>query len=80
MRLSLITGLALFEATLAMIAGSPDAKHPGYQVILHTLDKSYVFPNFDKLPAPDTVLKALDKAQPVATTNRGTKNISIQMQ
>jgi hypothetical protein len=57
-----------------------EKKKQTFGVTLNTLDRTYVFPSFDRLPAPDKVMQALAKAQPVSSTERGSKTINIQSQ
>lgn len=55
-----------------------DAKKPGFAVTLNMLDRSYVFPPFDRLPEPARVLQALNKTQPISSAERGGNTINIQ--
>ena len=57
-----------------------DAKKPGYAVTLNTLDQSFVYPAFDRLPEPAKVLQAIDKTAPISSTARDSQTINIQEQ
>ncbi|MET3722632.1 hypothetical protein [Sphingomonas trueperi] len=57
-----------------------DAKKPGCAVTLSTLDQSFVYPTFDRLPEPAKVMQAIDKTQPISSTTRDSQTINIQTQ
>lgn len=42
----------------------------GYMLSFSDLDRTLVYPNFDRLPAPDKVLEAVDSAAPISSTAR----------
>lgn len=53
---------------------------PGFAVALATLDKTFTFPSFDRLPTPDAVMQAIARTQPVSSVDRGSKTINIRAQ
>ncbi|AQR74258.1 hypothetical protein [Sphingomonas sp. LM7] len=56
-----------------------DGGSPGYAVTLQDLATSYVFPAFDKLPAPDKVVAMLGKTRPISSSARGDKTLTINV-
>ncbi|THD37842.1 MAG: hypothetical protein E7773_02360 [Sphingomonas sp.] len=50
---------------------------PGYQLSLGLLDRTLIFPSFDKLPAPAAAVSAVTSNNPISSTERGSKNIVI---
>lgn len=52
---------------------------PGYAVTLNDLSETYVFPAFDRLPAPAKVVEMVRKTNPVSSMSRGGKNMTINM-
>ncbi|MHA6719033.1 hypothetical protein ACX40Y_06225 [Sphingomonas sp. RS6] len=56
-----------------------DPKKPSFAVTLNTLDHAYVFPSFNRLPAPGKVMEAIGKTQPIASSESGGSiNVSIR--
>ncbi|HVJ01749.1 MAG TPA: hypothetical protein VM662_06165 [Sphingomonas sp.] len=54
-----------------------DKKVAPYQLSLQDLDRTLVYPTFDKLPRPDAAFEAVMKNRPVSSSARGGKNINI---
>lgn len=54
-----------------------DEDSSGFAVTLHELDASYVYPAFDKLPAPDKVIALVRKTAPISSNRRGEKTLTI---
>jgi len=54
-----------------------DSKNPGYQLSLGLLDRTLVYPSFDKLPAPDVAIETVMKTRPLSSAARGKKEITI---
>ncbi|MET0309761.1 MAG: hypothetical protein ABW023_13725 [Sphingomonas sp.] len=57
-----------------------DEKRPGYSVTVNDLANSYIYPPFDKLPAPARVMEAIGKTRPISSTTRSGKDITINAQ
>ena len=57
----------------------PDKGKPGFAVTYNDLSVSYVFPSFDRLPAPDKVMAMIGKNSPISSTARGSKSININI-
>lgn len=74
--------MALGDAGL-VISVSPglalDGKDAGYMLTLQTLDRSLVYPSFDKLPAPDLAYRTVLRTKPVSSASRGGKEVTIGM-
>lgn len=56
-----------------------DKGEPGYAVALNDLSVTYVFPSFDKLPAPDKVIEMIRKTAPISSNARGSKALNINL-
>lgn len=54
-----------------------DDKDAGFSLTLGDLDRQLVYPNFDKLPRPETALEAVQRSSPVSSVARGGKNVNI---
>ena len=54
-----------------------DGGNGGYMLTLGQLDRTLVYPSFDRLPAPDTAFQAVFKTAPVSSSARGGKDITI---
>lgn len=54
-----------------------DSKDPGYSLSLGLLDRTLVYPSFDKLPLPDVAIDAVMKNRPISSATRDGKNITI---
>lgn len=54
-----------------------DKSKPGFAITLGDLAASYVFPAFDKLPAPDKVVEMVRKTSPISSSKRGAKELTI---
>ncbi len=52
-------------------------KEPGYQVRVQLLDRTLIYPSFDKLPTPDAALAAVKGNSPVSAVDRGSSNVVI---
>lgn len=52
-------------------------KESTYQLKLEMLDRTLVYPSFDKLPTPDAAIAAVKSSSPISSVERGTKNIVI---
>lgn len=54
-----------------------DKGDPGYRLNLELLDRTLIYPSFDKLPAPAAAIAAVTGNNPVSSSVRGSKNITI---
>lgn len=52
-------------------------KESTYQLKLELLDRTLVYPSFDKLPTPDAAIAAVKGSSPISSVERGTKNVVI---
>ncbi len=57
-----------------------DKKDPGYRLTLGMLDKTMVYPDFDKLPSPDKAFEAVRTNRPVSSVAHGSKDITVTTQ
>lgn len=56
-----------------------DDKKPGFFLSLGDLDRTLIYPDFDKLPRPEAAFEAVRKTAPVSSVSRGGKDITISM-
>lgn len=60
-------------------AFSFEEKDPGFTVTLNDLSATYVYPSFDKLPAPEKVIEMVRKTRPISSSKRGSKDLTIHV-
>ncbi len=54
-----------------------DGGSGGYMLTLSQLDRTLVYPSFDRLPTPDAAFQAVSKTAPVSSSARGGKDLTI---
>lgn len=54
-----------------------DGGSGGYMLALGQLDRTLIYPSFDRLPAPDTAFQAVLNTAPISSSARGGKDITI---
>ncbi len=58
--------------SLAPSLGALVDNRKGYMLSFADLDKTLIYPNFDKLASPEQALDAVNSASPISSTARGT--------
>jgi len=56
-----------------------EGKKVGYTLSVGTLDRTLIYPNFDKLPAPQAAFDAIQRLKPISSTTRGSGDLTITM-
>ena len=56
-----------------------EGKKVGYMLGLRTVDRTLIYPNFDKLPSPQAAFDAIGGLKPVSSTTRGSGDLTISM-
>ncbi|MFS2111269.1 hypothetical protein ACCC88_16385 [Sphingomonas sp. Sphisp140] len=56
-----------------------EGKKVGYTLSVGTLDRTFIYPNFDRLPAPQTAFDAIQRLKPMSSVRRGSKELTISM-
>lgn len=56
-----------------------EGKKVGYMLSLGALDRTLIYPNFDKLPSPQAAFDAIRRLKPVSSTTRGSGDLTITM-
>jgi hypothetical protein len=52
-------------------------RDPGYQVSVATLDRTLIYPSFDKLPRPEAAVEAVMRNRPISSSARDSKQLTI---
>ncbi|MDB5681594.1 MAG: hypothetical protein JWO16_1399, partial [Sphingomonas bacterium] len=65
-------------AVISVLPGlAIDKKDPGYRLSLDLLDRTMIYPSFNKLPPPAAAVTAVNSNNPISSTERGSKNVTI---
>lgn len=56
-----------------------EGRKVGYMLSLGTVDRTLIYPNFDKLPSPQAAFDAIGQLKPVSSTTRGSGDLTITM-